>query len=328
MRIDVVGAGSIGLLYGGRLAEAGADVTVWTRTEAQAERIAGSGIRLRELGEENERIIPLKSGWIGQASSIKNSGLACEKGDNYRWIWLTVKQTDINDELIAALKIMASGSERTAVVCLQNGIGHLERIKQELPAIPLFAAVTTEGAKRLDMRSVEHTGRGQLWLGEWEDNARFPEAWHDLSQQLLISMLQTAGFSSNLSNELNNRIFNKLLINSVINPLTALFDVENGELPNHPNREMLMRSLYIETEQVLVTAGMRAPEDGWQLILDVCQQTSRNISSMLSDVRAGRITEIDAINGGVVRLAKRHSLQAPLNQAIAELVQALHPKQK
>ncbi|WP_162341789.1 ketopantoate reductase family protein [Paenibacillus paridis] len=328
MRIDVVGAGAIGLLYGGRLAEAGAEVTVWTRTMAQAEMIAGSGIRLRDLGERNERIVPLKSGWIGQASALENAETASEQGGAYRWIWLTVKQTDINDELLAALKIMTSGSERTAVVCLQNGIGHLERIKEELPAIPLFAAVTTEGAKRLDMRSVDHTGRGQLWLGEWKGEPLFPEAWHDLSQQLLISMLQTAGFSSTLSNELNNRIFNKLLINAVINPLTAIFDVENGDLPNHPTRETLMRSLYAETERVLVTAGMNAPEDGWRLILDVCRQTSRNISSMLSDVRAGRITEIDAINGGVVRLAKRHGLQAPLNQAIAELVQALHPKQK
>lgn len=292
--------------------------------------LAEKGIRLLELGGKAERIIPVKSSWIGHAAHAARSEIGDREDNNYRWIWLTVKQTDINDELLAKLNELTSSTETapTAVVCLQNGIGHLEQIERVLSQTPLYAAVTTEGAKRLDARTVEHTGKGQLWLGEWNASTRASYKILDLSQEMLVIMLQSAGFSSFLSKDLKNRIFNKLLINAVINPLTAIFNVTNGELAKDPLREKLMRALYSETEKILVAAGMDMPKNGWQLIIDVCEQTSRNISSMLSDVRAGRITEIDAINGGVARHAAMRDMQAPLNQAIAELVQALHPKQK
>ncbi len=328
MQIYVVGGGSLGLLYGAKLAEAGADVTIWTRSEEQAALLEAQGIRLIELGGTSERLIRVRSIWSEHSSDQKRLSNKNRQEAGYRWVLLTVKQTDLNEGLLARLVAITSGSEEgnAAVVCLQNGTGHLERIQSRLPNMPLFAAVTTEGAKRLDSRSVEHTGKGQLWLGEWTGNGRKQDQALDIPQKMLVSMLQSAGFTSYLSNDLDNRIFNKLLINAVINPLTAIFDVENGELPSHPTREKLMRDLYAETEMVLVKAGMRMPEDGWQLIVDVCKQTSRNISSMLSDIRAGRATEIDAINGGVAKLAEKHGLQAPLNQAITELVKALHPK--
>lgn len=328
MRIDVVGGGALGLLFGAMLAEAGVDITIWTRSQEQAVLLAERGIRLLELGGEAEKIIPVKSSWIGHASSAARPDLSNSDKIIDRWVWLTVKQTDINDELLARLHALTSGTEaeRTAVVCLQNGIGHLERLERALSQAPLYAAVTTEGAKRLDSRTVEHTGKGQLWLGDWNASNHNSYEYLGPSQEMLVNMLQSAGFSSFLSKDLKNRIFNKLLINAVINPLTAIFNVTNGELSKDPLREKLMRALYSETEKILVTSGMNMPKDGWQLIIDVCEQTSRNISSMLSDVRAGRITEIDAINGGVATLAEKRGMQAPLNRAIAELVQALHPK--
>ncbi|WP_053375486.1 ketopantoate reductase family protein [Paenibacillus sp. FJAT-27812] len=328
MRIDVVGGGSLGLLYGAKLADAGADVTIWTRSEKQALLVAEQGIRLIELGGTSERLIRVRSEWMERASErrwMKDQNL---KKADYRWVLLTVKQTDLDDRLLERLAQLTNSpiNDGTAMLCLQNGIGHLEQIQSKLPNMPLHAAVTTEGAKRLDSRTVEHTGRGQLWLGKWGENGRKENESLVFPQNMLVSMLQSAGFASFLSNDLENRIFHKLLINAVINPLTAIFDVENGQLPEHPIREKLMRELYAESELILVNAGMSMPKDGWQLIIDVCRQTSRNISSMLSDVRAGRVTEIDAINGGVARLAGKQGLEAPLNRAITELVQALHPK--
>jgi 2-dehydropantoate 2-reductase len=328
LRIDVVGGGALGLLYGAKLADAGADVTIWTRSEEQALLLAEQGIRLIELGGASERLIRVRSEWMERVSERKWMKDQNSEEIAYSWVLLTVKQTDLNDKLLERLAQMTRSSENdgSAILCLQNGIGHLEKVRSKLPNMPLHAAVTTEGAKRLDSRTVEHTGKGQLWLGEWGENGRKEDKSLAFSQKMLVSMLQSAGFASFLSNDLDNRIFHKLLINAVINPLTAIFDVENGQLPEHPMREKLMRELYAETEFILVNAGMRMPDDGWQLIIDVCRQTSRNISSMLSDVRAGRVTEIDAINGGVAALAAKHGLEAPLNRAVTELVQALHPK--
>ncbi|MDQ8736844.1 2-dehydropantoate 2-reductase [Paenibacillus sp. LHD-38] len=325
MQIDVVGGGSLGLLYGAKLAEAGADVTIWTRSKEQAALLTDQGTMVRELGGTREHVVRIKGVWGGHAD---RAGMRTENnGTGLRWLVLAVKQTDVDELLLELLDQLAacSNDEHTPIICLQNGIGHLDRIKSKLPNNPLFAAVTTEGAKRLDARSVEHTGRGELWLGEWAGNERNPDNTQDISLKMLVSTLQSAGFATFLSNDMENRIYYKLLINAIINPLTALFDVENGELPLHPSRKKLMRALYAESEFILERAGMALQQDGWQLVLDVCRNTSRNISSMLSDIRAGRATEIDAINGGVVMLAEKFGLQAPLNQAVIEFVKALHP---
>ncbi|MGO4549114.1 ketopantoate reductase family protein [Paenibacillus sp. 2TAB23] len=325
MQIDVVGGGSIGLLFGARLAEAGADVVIWTRSKEQADLVSERGVLVRELGGSSEQSIAIQGAWVQDHNFIRT--LTARKGGK-RWILLAVKQTSVNDQLLAFLDrfISDSGESDVALVCLQNGLGHLERIKAKLPSIPLFAAVVTEGARRIDGHSVEHTGKGELWMGEWKANGRKRDIIEDNSLEMFVSMLQSAGFASFLSNELENRIYNKLLINAVINPLTAIFDVQNGQLPMHASRLQLMRALYIETEHVLVQAGMQAPRDGWQTVMDVCRNTSRNVSSMLSDIREGRATEIDTINGGVLMLARQYGQQAPLNEAVIELVKALHPK--
>lgn len=327
MQIDVVGGGSIGLLFGARLAGAGADVAIWTRSKEQAALVSGHGVRVRELGGISEQSIAVRGAWVQDQSGINTLAARNNEGGK-RWILLAVKQTSVNDQLLELLASLVSYSNESdvAIVCLQNGLGHLDRIKAKLPSIPLFAAVVTEGARRIDGHTVEHTGKGELWMGEWTANGRKRDITEDSSLKMFVSMLQSAGFASFLSNELENRIYNKLLINAVINPLTAIFDVQNGQLPLHASRLQLMRALYMETERVLVHAGMQAPRDGWQTVMDVCRNTSRNVSSMLSDIREGRATEIDTINGGVLMLARQYGQQAPLNEAVIELVKALHPK--
>lgn len=329
MLIDIIGGGSIGLLYGGKLAEAGADVTVWTRSQDQAEQLQLHGITLQDVYGEEERIVKVRGAWIQRAGhSIKVPKEI--QLNQIRWIIVAVKQSDLNSELLEQLNdLVASCEEQKAyILCLQNGRGHLERIQNALPHIPVLAAVTTDGARRMNAHTVRHTGTGQLWMGEWDGNNRNMDKDLEKSQNMLVLLLQTAGFTALLSNDMENRIFHKLLINAVINPLTAMFDVRNGELPFHPTRDTLMRALYLETEQILLKAGMVALEDGWQHIINVCQQTSDNISSMLSDVRARQVTEIDAINGAVVRLAEQLGLSAPLNQAAVVIIEALHPKLK
>ncbi|MBD2870140.1 ketopantoate reductase family protein [Paenibacillus arenilitoris] len=324
MKFDIIGGGSLGLLFGGRLAGAGAGVTVWTRSERQAYLLGSGGIRLRSPDAE-ERIVRVDGKWIETAHMEPEAGASPGQAP-VRFIILAVKQTDLNDGLLRQIGRLAARGDgmASAVVCLQNGIGHMERIQTVLPEAPLVAAVTTEGAKRLDARTVVHTGSGRTWLGEWGTVASRHGDTRESSQKMLVSMLESAGFAAFLSNDMKDRMYNKLLINAVINPLTALFDVTNGELPAHPARRRLMRALYDESECLLRQAGIATDPDGWQAVLDVCDRTSGNISSMLGDVRSGRRTEIDAINGGIIRLARQWKLKSPLNEAVTELIHALH----
>ncbi|WP_197934141.1 2-dehydropantoate 2-reductase [Paenibacillus sp. GSMTC-2017] len=317
LRIDVIGGGSIGLLYAARLAISGASVTVWTRTHEQSDIINREGIRFMKDNGSAEEVIAVSSEWL---TSERISSLQ-QLSSN--WIILAVKQTDITEQLLQLIHMMSFRLEEgSAIVCLQNGIGHIEKLTTLDLKIPVYAAVTTEGAKREDKRTVRHTGIGQVWISEEAENDRNREQIDVISQKMFIDYLKKAGFDVFLSNEINKRVFQKLLINAVINPLTSIFDSTNGELPKHIKRLDIMKALFDETVIVLQATGMDVPEDSWERLLDVCQKTSSNISSMLGDVRAGRHTEIDAINGAIVRLAEQHQLKAPMNESVIAMIKS------
>ena len=146
---------------------------------------------------------------------------------------------------------------------------------------------------------------------------RLQQSWSELARK--------AGIQAFLSNDIDNRIYHKLLVNAVINPLTALLGVRNGELPSHPQGAALMLALHRETISVLQRVGMRAEGTEWERLLGICSRTALNRSSMLADIEAGRRSEIDSINGAVAALAERHGLEAPLNRAAAAMVKAIEP---
>jgi len=311
LKIHIVGGGAIGLLHAGRLSLAGQEVTVWTRTEGQAEQLRTEGIRLEDLGGEARNVSVLS--YSLASLQTKQSG----DGDSPSWIILTVKQTHIDVPLLLQLQRLCN--KHAALLCLQNGIGHMDKLLEFLPDTALYAGVTSVGARRLDARGVRHTGEGELWLGPVNQGEN-----DEKLQNLLLNMLKSAGFSVQLSNEMKDRICQKLLVNAVINPLTAIYDTTNGELPQHPSRLKLMHSLFEETLSILTADGMKPAGDEWQRLLQVCSATAANVSSMLSDVRAGRETEIDWINGGISGLARRYELPSPLNDAVTALVKQLH----
>ncbi|MGG4147378.1 2-dehydropantoate 2-reductase [Paenibacillus algorifonticola] len=330
MHIAIVGGGALGLLHAAKLAFTEAKVTVWTRTEHQSILLAEEGIRLLELDEaggageaspQPAKIARVHSSSLNAAATEAAAGCVGQQ-QAPDWIIVTVKQADLTRELLRDIRKLAEAA--TAVLFLQNGIGHLELAAEELPELPLFIGVTTEGALRQDERTVRHTGRGQLSLGPAPLNRQAAGKKDENQQLMLQNALQWAGFRVLLSKTMNNQVYEKLLINAIINPLTALFDVTNGELPQHSARLRLMRALYEETNKILRVAGGAELEEGaWERVLAVCAATSANVSSMLSDVRAGRPTEVQWINGGVSSLARRVGMESPLNDAMSEMVRHL-----
>ncbi|WP_274655290.1 ketopantoate reductase family protein [Paenibacillus humicola] len=307
----IVGAGALGLLYAARLARDGVPVTLLTRTRQQAEAILEQGVSLTdENGRTDLRIV------AQPIDALRDGGRAVPASER-DWIWLAVKQPHINEPLLEALgRLAAKGSP---VIALQNGIGHLDVLREALPDSLLHAAVSTEGALKTGDCAVRHTGHGSLTFGLWPGG----RTEDGEAQKMLLQKLEAAGIAAFLSNEMGNQIYRKLLVNAVINPLTALFGVTNGRLPEEPVRLSLMKSLHAETERILESAGMERDASSWDRLFAVCRQTAENESSMLRDVRAGRGTEIDWINGGVSRLARKYRLPSPLNDAMTAIVKAL-----
>ncbi|GMK40128.1 2-dehydropantoate 2-reductase [Paenibacillus sp. CCS19] len=330
MRFDIVGGGAIGLLYGARLALAGHLVTIWTRTAEQAERLMDDGIELVSQGMI--QVADVNAFPLHDCSRAAVQSVEGETKTNHA-ILIAVKQTQLTVDLLEQIGKLAGPD--TLVIGLQNGVGHVDKLLQAVPNANVLTAVTTEGALRHGPRTVEHTGDGIIAFGDPvgemgrksasndEQMERMKQSEQEIRHKMLLNTFSSAGITSELSKEMNNRIYQKLLVNAVINPLTALFDVRNGELPQHPRRASLMRSLFEETVRVLAAAGMTGDEDRWQQVLQVCERTAGNISSMLADVRAGRQTEIEWINGSVCRLAAQYGLEAPVNASVVQLVQAM-----
>ncbi len=236
---------------------------------------------------------------------------------HFDYIFLMVKQPAITQELINNLK--SQMSKDTYLISFQNGIGHEVKLGEDLGRDRLLLAVTTEGARREGLTAVTHTGQGVSYIGTTEDSDHFEDSTHIL----LVEMLEKAGFHTVMSKNMDVRIWSKLTINAVINPLTAILRVKNGDLLLSPWSRSLMNDLYQETRMVATAKGILLPDELWDTMLSVCEATSLNHSSMLQDIEQSRRTEIDYINGSLVKMAKDLNLEIPTHQTVYQLVKAL-----
>ncbi|EFM12806.1 2-dehydropantoate 2-reductase [Paenibacillus curdlanolyticus YK9] len=325
MHVSIVGGGAIGLLYGARLAMAAYDVAIWTRTGRQAELLNEEGIEF--VARDRLAVVPVAAYAVADGAQQDNYALSHDRSV----VFVTVKQPQLTDALVDHVASITRSGD--FVIGMQNGIGHMDRLMRALPGRVVLAGVTTEGALRHHPRTVEFTGEGQLHVGSIapshpsirDESTQEVEKVRESGQKMLMDMLAKAGITAILSNDMSNRIYQKLLINAVINPLTAIFDLSNGMLPAHAARRALMRALHEETFTALNAAGYQeeGSEESWERLLQVCERTASNISSMLADVRRGSMTEVDWINGGVCEVAARYGQAAPLNAAAVSLVKAL-----
>lgn len=308
------------MLFGGRLAASGAKVTFWCRSRKQAESLGTDGVVI-ERPEGSFGVLPgdfaAKSveEWFGQDGPAEEDA-----------IFLMVKQgavAGVAEELLAPYR-----QEKRRLLCFQNGTGHIELLKELLPAWTVYAAVTTEGAKCTGDGRVTHAGSGTTWIGQAEEGTGQQKPSDYGTEDAVfghevIGLLERAGFQAFLSKELNVLIYRKLLINAIINPLTALWRIPNGELLEGEWRMALMKELYEEGAAVYDACGITRDDNLWEQILEVCRATSANTSSMLKDVLEGRPTEIASINGSIVRLGEQSGVNTPLHRMVWKLVEGI-----
>lgn len=313
------------MLFTVRLAEAGAELELAVRRLSQKERLISAGVSLIEAcsaSEEGADAAPIhlafpKITLMDEDRRMEESRNREQQGSMH-WIVLAVKQSAITRDFAEAIR-RRMGAD-SWVVCLQNGIGHVETLTEYIPAERIMLAVTTEGASKRSETEAAHTGRGTTWIGgaSSSDNEEAAAA-----QKKWVALLNVAGFQAFLSKNMTSRVWQKLLVNAVINPLTAILQVTNGELPGLPQAQQLMRALFDEGTALAAALRIELDPDLWEQLLDVCRRTAANRSSMLQDVLAGRPTEIDAINGGLLKQAGAIGLAMPSNQAVYQLVKAL-----
>lgn len=312
--IDIVGAGAMGLLFSAKLIAVASPVRIWTRTEEQARLLREQGLKLELPSGEIQHLDGVYAYPLEQAAErLRNEKSNVDK------LALFVKQTHWTDELLDHLHHLPV-SPQMSVVCFQNGIGHLELLKRFFSDGVLLSAVTTEAAKRVNPHFVVHTGKGITYIGCDHNQLETYESANEWN-----NLLNLAGIQSSVSKNIEEMVFQKLLINAVINPLTAVLRVQNGELLKNSARIELMRAVFAEVKQIYAALQLEIGEQDWKMIEQVCERTASNTSSMLADVLQHRPTEIEAITGALLRLADQHGVDAPVQRSLYLLVRALDP---
>jgi 2-dehydropantoate 2-reductase len=316
MKIRLIGSGSLGMLFAGRFAGIGAaDIELIARSKEQAREIAGHGLQV--IQQDGEALLTWpRSAWM-------DTDLEESSPD---WIFLMVKQQHITEPLALRVAKQLELAPRARLICFQNGIGHTELLSRYIPKKRIYMAITTEGAKRTSPNTVEHTGTGVTWVGSAFEQTNEPAIEvQDEDNRLapFIDFMNQAGFKTYASKSMGIIQWNKLLINAVINPLTAILRIPNGELLMNPYAFGLMKSLYAEGRQIALAKGTAVADDLWDQILMVCRNTARNHSSMLQDIMAGRRTEVDRINGSLVAYADELGLEVPVQKCIYALIKAM-----
>ncbi|MGC5325597.1 ketopantoate reductase family protein [Brevibacillus sp. SYSU BS000544] len=298
MQVVVVGGGSVGLLMAARLHLGGCLVKLVTRSEEQASLLNKQAIVMQTLDNH-----------IVKAPVTATSYQ--DKWPNADVYLLAVKQTQLPD-LLSAISQLPAGAR---VVALQNGMGHYELLQEVVSQNRLFLAMNTEGYRRMSQTQVRHTGNGVIRFGPWETQ--------EMRDEVITSFIQLAnscGIPFTYENGIQPFLWKKLIANAVINPVTALFEVANGQLLESTELLDIMRQVFDEAAFVASQYGHKIAEIDWQDILLICRNTSQNYSSMLQDLLHGKQTEIDAITGYIVDKAHTYHIKTPMNESLYRAV--------
>lgn len=260
-------------------------------------RIAPTAVVARNAA----RAAALRRGVLVGAARFRPEAFGPEDLPQADWVIVLVKA----HQTAAAARI-AARMQPKGVLSLQNGLVE-EALKKALPGVPAFQGVSTEGAYR-DGTKVIHAGSGESLL---------PRGFAPLGR-----LLAKAGFRVRLAKDLKAARLRKLFVNACMNPVTALFRIRNGETLE-PRYRAFSEALAREAAAVLEREGLKVDP---QILFEVAKATAANRSSMLQDVLAGRKTEIDALNGALMGLARRHRMRLPTHVAFYRLIKLLEPR--
>ena len=298
MHFLIVGPGAMGCLFAARLKKADFDVTLLDYIPDRAEFINKQGIMVEGVTGDYTIHVPTVAGAI---STQPNVILICVKAYKTKEACLSIKPWI---------------SPEASVLTLQNGVGNLEILEEVFGKERVYGGVTAEGATLLDYGKIRHAGQGDTAIGP----AREPQATLDD----IITAFQKAGFNAQSADNVDDLIWGKLIVNVGINALTAITRLKNGRLPELAGTRRIMEDVVREAVMVAKAKGVHLPyPDPLDRVIGVCRKTAGNIASMLQDVLNQKRTEVDFINGAIVREGERLGIPTPINQTLTFIVKTI-----
>lgn len=297
-RVLIFGTGAMACFFGARLGRSGrAQVTLAGTWIEAIENIGARGITvLEDHGAWQARV-----GARSLAEPLPEADLAL----------VLVKSTQTGNVAPLAARALAPGG---LVVTLQNGPGNAAVLGTATGAGRVAQGVAFLGATLLAPGLVRGFP-GRVVLGA-------AEAAPGRVQDLAL-LLAKSGFIAEIVEDVTPHLWLKLAANCAINPLSALLHVANGKLLDSPGARELMGAVAREVAEVARAKGIDLGQDAVVATLEVAQRTADNRSSMLQDVESGRPTEIEFMNGAVVREGHTLGVPTPVNALLLERVRRL-----
>lgn len=300
MRIAVMGAGAMGGAFGARLAEAGHEVLLVDVAPAVLAAVEQHGLRLVEQDAERRVAVGITADPFGEPVAD--------------FVVFFVK--NYHTESAAKLAAPLVGAD-TTVISLQNGWGNGETLAAIFEPGKLVVGVTYHSATVLETGRVAHTGEGPTFVGPYENDAL------DHAEAFAV-VLRSTGFAVEVTAQVRNEIWKKLMLNAATLPTSALTRLTAGALGEPGPMLDLVDAVAAEAVAIANASGLQIDlDERLSSIHATLQRAGSGKASMLQDIHAGRRTEIEVITGAVVREAKRLGLEAPLNQALYTLVGGL-----
>lgn len=296
-RVRVIGTGAMASLFAARLALRG-------RAEVG---MAGS--------------------WAAALEAVARRGLTLEEGGRSRTVAVAALPLDAPQPPVDLALVLVKGHQTAAVaplaarhagadgllLTLQNGVGHRALLERAAPG-RVAAGVATVGARLLAPGRVASTP-GALEIGR---DARLAAAI-----EAAAALLADAGFEVALTDDLDAAVWRKLAVNCALNALSALRGVDNGSLLRDAGDRGLLEEAAREVGRVARALGIALGRDPAALAASVAERTAANRSSMLQDLERGAPIELEAINGVVVREARRLGVPTPVNDRLCRELRAL-----
>ena len=299
MKIVIMGAGAMGSLFGGHLARSEEEVWLVGNRKEKIDAILSVGLTI----EKNEKTQIIRVNATSDVASVGKADLVI--------FFIKTYQTEK-----AVSNALVLQKEDTTFLTLQNGLGNEDVICKKVNRSNVMLGVTNHGATLIRPGYIRHAGWGKTYIGEL-DGKITDRAAH------IAQIFSDVGIETKVSPHIHDLVWNKLLTNVGINALTALTGLKNGQLLDYPETLRLMEALVSEASEVARKKGIQIEENPIDKVKAIAEATRKNRSSMGQDFDYRRRTEIDAINGVVVREAERLGISAPYNQMITDLVKVI-----
>jgi 2-dehydropantoate 2-reductase len=227
---------------------------------------------------------------------------------------VTVKSYD-TPNIISGLQTLVD--DETLVLSLQNGRDNEQRLNDVLGASTIVGGVTCHGVTYQEPGHVYHAGRGETQIGVYhgDNTTKIDE---------LAEMLTEVGLVTTVTDNIEGELWAKAAVNASINPITAITGLKNGFLLKLPELTKLLEATCKEVIRVAKAANVKLPPcDILEKTKNVVRNTAGNKSSMLQDIERGKRTEIESINGAIVKLGGEHGVPTPVNEALTTLVKGI-----